>query len=52
MVLGPILLLIGINLLGMGLFQGVQSDLRYAIWDIMAILSQRIEEEEDSKDIE
>lgn len=52
MVLGPILLLIGINLSGMGLFRGVQSDLRYATWDIMAILSQRIEKEETSKDIE
>lgn len=43
MIFGPILLLIGINLAGMGLFDGIFHDVRDAVRDLMAILSQRID---------
>jgi len=41
MILGPILLLILLNLSGMGLFRGLHLDLTAAVCDIAAILSER-----------
>ena len=41
MILGPVALLILLNLAGMGCFQGLALDLRAAVKDIAAILSQR-----------
>ena len=41
MILGPVALLILLNLAGMGCFQGLALDLRAAAKDIAAILSQR-----------
>lgn len=41
MILGPILLLVFLNLEGMGMFRGVQRDLTAAAKDIAGILSQR-----------
>ena len=44
MVFGPIFVLVTINLVGMGIFKGVYSDVQGMIRDISAILSQRIED--------
>lgn len=44
MVFGPIVLLLIINLSGMGIFKGICSDLQGVVRDISAILSQRIED--------
>ena len=41
MILGPILLLVVLNLSGMGVFRGLHLDLTAAVRDIAAILSQR-----------
>ena len=41
MILGPVLLLILLNLAGMGMFRGLRLDLEAAARDIAAILSQR-----------
>ncbi|MCI9156289.1 MAG: sporulation integral membrane protein YtvI [Lawsonibacter sp.] len=41
MILGPVVLLILLNLAGMGLFQGLALDLKEAARDIAAILSER-----------
>jgi len=41
MILAPILVLVLLNLDGMGLFQGLKLDLMAAIRDLIAILSQR-----------
>ena len=41
MILGPVLLLILLNLAGMGIFQGIKLDIIAAARDLVAILSQR-----------
>ena len=41
MVLGPILLLVLLNLAGMGMFRGLRLDLAAAAQDVTAILSER-----------
>ena len=38
MIFCPILLLVLLNLAGLGLFDGVRRDLKMAFWDIMAVL--------------
>lgn len=43
MVFGPVILLVLLNLTGMGIFRGLRLDLATAAEDIMAILSQRPE---------
>ena len=43
MVFGPVILLIFLNLAGMGMFQGLRLDLTAAMEDILAILAQRPE---------
>lgn len=43
MVFAPILLLVVLNLAGMGLFRGLRLDLAAAVWDVAAILAQRPE---------
>ena len=43
MVFGPVILLVLLNLTGMGIFRGLRLDLAAAAEDIMAILSQRPE---------
>ena len=43
MVFGPVILLVLLNLAGMGIFRGLRLDLAAAAEDIMAILSQRPE---------
>ena len=43
MILGPILLLVLLNLAGMGMFRGLRMDLIAAARDIASILSQRVE---------
>ena len=43
MVFGPVILLIFLNLAGMGMFQGLRLDLRAAARDIAAILRERPE---------
>lgn len=43
MILGPILLLVVLNLSGMGLFRGLRLDVAAAVRDVGAILSQRVE---------
>jgi len=43
MILGPILLLVVLNLSGMGVFRGLHLDLTAAVRDIAAILAQRVE---------
>lgn len=43
MVLGPVVLLVILNLSGMGMFRGIQLDLEAAARDLAAILSQRPE---------
>lgn len=45
MILGPILLLVVLNLAGMGMFRGLRLDLAAAVTDVAAILSQRPERE-------
>ena len=42
MILGPILLLVLLNLAGMGLFRGVRMDVMAAVGDLASILSQRL----------
>ena len=42
MILGPIVLLVVLNLAGMGLFRGVRMDVMAAVGDLAAILSQRL----------
>lgn len=44
MILGPILLLVVLNLAGMGMFRGVRMDVAAAVSDIAAILSERTEQ--------
>jgi sporulation integral membrane protein YtvI len=46
MILGPILLLVCLNLAGMGMFRGVRLDLTAAARDIAALLSERPDTEE------
>ena len=41
MILGPIVTLVILNLLGLGLLDGWKADLRLALEDILAILSNR-----------
>ena len=43
MILGPILILVVLNLVGLGIFQGFWMDVTAAARDITAILSQRPE---------
>ena len=43
MILGPILLLVLLNLSGMGMFRGLRLDLAAAVKDVSAILSERPE---------
>ena len=43
MILGPILLLVLLNLAGMGMFRGLRMDLIAAARDIASILSQNVE---------
>ena len=43
MILGPILLLVVLNLAGMGMFHGLRLDLVAAARDIAAILSQHLD---------
>ncbi|OUQ76553.1 sporulation integral membrane protein YtvI [Flavonifractor sp. An100] len=42
MILGPIVLLVLLNLAGMGLFRGVRMDVMAAVGDLASILSQRL----------
>lgn len=44
MVFGPVVLLVILNLAGMGMFRGVRLDLEAAVRDLAAILSQRPEQ--------
>ena len=44
MILGPILLLVLLNLAGMGMFRGLRLDIAAAVRDIAALLSQRPEQ--------
>ena len=43
MVFGPVVLLVILNLAGMGMFRGIRLDLSAAARDIAAVLSQRPE---------
>jgi len=43
MALGPVTLLVILNLAGMGIFRGLRLDLTAAMEDILAILAQRPE---------
>jgi hypothetical protein len=45
MILGPILLLVLLNLAGMGMFHSLRLDLEAGIRDIFAILSERVEDD-------
>ena len=44
MVLGPTVLLVILNLAGMGMFRGLRLDIAAAVRDIAALLSQRPEQ--------
>ena len=43
MILGPIVLLVLLNLAGMGMFDGLRRDVIAAVWDVAAILRGRPE---------